>query len=234
MNSRIQIWCIWCAPAATVLYILAFWGIAGYVPPTAPGISTADLVSFYASHRDAIRLGQLLGMIFCILYIPWYAVLSAQIARIEKGFPILALIQFGGGLVLVVYFLFCGLLWNIAAYRPELHPELLRLIHDASWLGFVMIFPEYTLQLVVIAVAGFMDKREQPLLPRWACYYNLWAAATGFGGGMATFFKTGPFAYNGLFAFWMPVAFYVLWLCIMVPLLLRAVRRQALEPVAAT
>jgi hypothetical protein len=33
--------------------------------------------------------------------------------------------------------------------------------------------------------------------------------------GMLLFFKTGPFAYHGLFPFWLPVATFGLWVVLM-------------------
>ena len=37
MNTRMQMWCLWCGPAAMILFFLGFWGIAGLVPPRIPG-----------------------------------------------------------------------------------------------------------------------------------------------------------------------------------------------------
>ena len=51
----------------------------------------------------------------------------------------------------------------------------------------------------------------------------------GIGGGFATFFKTGPFAWDGLFGFWVPVAMYLTWLLTLFPLLLQLVKRTAAE-----
>lgn len=230
MNSlRIQQFCIVSAPVATIIYIIAFVGIAGFVPPTEPTMNLDSLVEMYNNNRNWIRTGNLIGMVVSILYLPWYAILAVHMARIEGRMPVLSIVQFAGGLILVVYFIFCGMLWNVAAYRPELAPEQLLLVHDASWLFFVMVYPEYSLQLICIAVVGFMDKRAQPLFPRWLCYFNLWVAVSAVGGGFATFFKEGAFAYNGLFGFWVPVAFFLMWLAIMVPVMWRGVARIAEE-----
>jgi len=144
---------------------------------------------------------------------------------------VLALMQFGGATLLVVYFVLCSMLWIIAAWRPGLDPNLLRLIHDGSWLIFVMVFPAYTMQMISISLAGFMDKSAQPTFPRWFCYFNLWVGFAGMGGGLATFFTDGPFAWNGLIGFWIPVAMFALWLFTTAVLLKRAIERQALEAV---
>jgi hypothetical protein len=46
-------------------------------------------------------------------------------------------------------------------------------------------------------------------------------------------FKTGPLAWNGVFAWWIPLSAYFVWFVVMVVLLLRAIgddeRRRRLE-----
>lgn len=227
MNSRIQLLSAWAGPVFLVLYLIAFWGIAGYLPPQSPLLSASDVAAFYEQHRNYVRAGQLLGLIFSTLLLPWFAVISVQMARIEGIFPVLALIQFGGGVLLIVFFQICSMLWIIAAWRPELDPNLIRLVHEASWLIFVMVFPAYTLQLICIAIAGFIDKSEHPIFPRWACYLNIWVGLSAIGGGFATFFKSGPFAWNGLLAFWLPVACFAVWLLVMAALLIMGIKRQS-------
>lgn len=230
MNTKLQLWCVWAGPVFLLLYALAFGGLAHYLPPQPPTWSAADVASFYELHRNQIRAGQLLCLIFSMLLFPWFAVISVQIARIEGRYPVLAVMQFGCGVLLIVFFVVCSMLWTAAAFRPEMDPNTIRTLHDTSWLMFVMVYPEYTLQLSCIAIAGFMDKSPQPLLPRWACYLNLWVGFSAVGGGFATFFKTGPFAWNGLFGFWVPVVLFTIWLFVMAPLLARAIKWQALHP----
>lgn len=229
MHTRIQKACVLSAPFATIIYIFAFAVIAGFVPPSDPTMGADALAQFYANDTNAIRAGQLIGMVASIFYLPWYAFLAVHMARIEGRYPILSVTQFTGGAILVVYFILCSMLWTVAAYRPDMPEAQLLMVHDASWLTFVMVYPEYTLQLVCVGIVGLMDKRPQPLLPRWVCFFNFWVAATAICGGFASFFKTGPFAYNGVFAFWFPVAFFIIWLCVMVPALWRGIDRIRLQ-----
>ena len=105
----------------------------------------------------------------------------------------------------------CGMLWIAATVRSELEPSTIRLLDDLSWLIFVMVFPGYVLQLSCIAVASFMDRSARPLWPRWVGYLNLWIALSGGGGGLAVFFKQGPFAWNGLVGFYIPIGAFTIW-----------------------
>ena len=115
-----------------------------------------------------------------------------QIARIERRMPVLAVIQFGAAVLLLVFFAVCAMLWITASFRPELDATSVRTLHDFGWLVFVMVFPGYTLQMICMAIAGFIDKSPTPTWPRWAAYFNLWVAFAGMGGGLAVFFKDGP------------------------------------------
>jgi hypothetical protein len=232
MNTRHQLWCAWAIVPFVVIYLIGFIGFAGFVPPQPPGMTGDELVQFYTQNRTGIRAGQLIGIFVSPLFLCWCAAISAQMARVETGrLPMLALLQFGNALILTIFFMLCGLIWSIAAYREDMSPELLRLVSDSGWLIFMMAFPQYLVQLGCLAAIGFSDQRPQPLFPRWYCYYAIWTAISGIGGGFATFFKHGPFAWNGLFGFWVPVAFFLLWLCVTQVYLLRAIRQQALEDI---
>jgi hypothetical protein len=98
-------------------------------------------------------------------------------------------------------------------------------MNDLAWLIFVMVFPTYVLQMVCIAVAAFMDT-EQRVFPRWYGYFCLWIGVSGSGGAIAVYFKDGPFAWNGVVGFWIPIVMFAVWLCLSVPVLLKSVNNQ--------
>jgi hypothetical protein len=228
MNTKTQMVCVWMGPLFLLCYGISFCGIGQYIPPQPPGWTAMQVASFYVEHADRIRIAQLLGLIFSTLLLPWFAVISVQMARIEGRVPVLAIIQFGGATLLVVFFQLCSMIWIIAAWRPDLDPALIRLLHDSGWLMFVMVFPAYTLQMLSLAIAGLKDRSREPTWPRWACYFTLWVGVAGGGGGLAVFFKSGPFAWNGLVGFYIPVAMFGLWLPVNAILMMRALRRQAI------
>ncbi len=69
---------------------------------------------------------------------------------------------------------------------------------------------------------------------RWVGYFNIWAGLLQIPGAMMPFFKTGPFAWDGLFAFWMPLVVFSLWIYVDTWAVLRAIRRDiAPLPIAA-
>jgi len=82
-----------------------------------------------------------------------------------------------------------------------------------------MVFPGYVFQMLCIGIAAFMDKDPNPVLPRWAGYLHLWVGISGMGGGIAVFFKHGPFAWNGVVGFYLPLTVFAVWLVVITGLL---------------
>ena len=226
MAKRIQLACVWAGPVFFVLYLIALAGFARFVPPPAPSWSADRIAEVFTDHANQIRVGMVLGLIATTLLIPFFAVISIHIARIERRMPVLALMQFGGAVLLIVFFQLCGMIWATATFRAELEPSTIRMLNDLSWLIFVMVFPGYVLQLSCIAIASFMDRSAQPLWPRWVGYLNLWIAMSGAGGGIAVFFKHGPFAWNGLVGFYIPIGAFVIWIAVMTYYMHTGITRQ--------
>jgi hypothetical protein len=227
-RTRVQLASVWAGPVFLVTYAIAFWGIAGWMPPSDPTLSADQVADIYAGDRTGIRVGLILSMVSATLLFPYFAMISRQIASIEGGrFSPLAMMQFGAGTLLIVFFDVCLMLWVGASFRSTFDPDTVRTLHDVAWLMFVMVFPGYCLQMICQSVAGFLDTSEHPTWPRWAAWMNLWVAFSGMGGGLAVFFKDGPFAWNGLIGFWAPITIFAIWLCVTTYLLRAAVQREA-------
>jgi hypothetical protein len=227
MSKQIQLMCVWSAPLFMVLYAIAFIGFSGFIPPPSPSWSAGQIAQLFDQHRMAIRFGQVLGLFATTLLFPFFAVISVQIARIEKRMPVLAVIQFGAATLLIVFFQLCSMLWVTASFRSELDPSTIRMLNDFSWLIFVMVAPGYVFQMLCIAIAAFRDKSAHPVWPRWAGYVCLWNALGGMGGALAVFFKDGPFAWNGLFGIYIPFGAFLVWLVMMTYLMHTGIKRQA-------
>ena len=181
----------------------------------------------YQAHTNQIRFGLLvmMGASACIL--PFAAVISAQMKRMEDKPSVLSNLQLVSGGIGVVFFIVPCLLWSIAAFRPERDAELIHLMNDAGWLMFLMPFTTFIVQNFAIGLAILGDNSAQPVFPRWVAYLNFWVAVLFIPGGLLTFFKTGPFAWNGLFAFWVPFVVFFSWYMVMFMLLRKGIIAQA-------
>jgi hypothetical protein len=64
------------------------------------------------------------------------------------------------------------------------------------------------------------------VFPRWAAYFNIWAALMLTPGTVVMFFKSGPLSWTGLFVFWLPFTAFFAWLMVMFRLLLKAIGQE--------
>lgn len=187
------------------------------------------LAAAYAANTGAIRFGLLLAMVSAALAIPFVAVIATQMRRIEGAFPVLTFTELVAGAVAVVILLVPTVMWTAAAYRPERAPEVIQGLNDFAWLFLLMTFAPFFVQLVSIGLAVLTDRRSPPLFARWVGYFNVWVAVLFMPGALITFFKTGPFAWNGLLAFWMPLSVFLLWFVVMFVVLVKAIRTPDAE-----
>jgi len=224
---------VWCWPVCIVTFFLFFGVVAGFIPPPQEDWSAQRIAEFYADNRTAIRIGLIGALFSSALMLPWFAVVSHEIRRIEGPGSILAPLQFGGAVILIAFFQIICLLWLLGSFRPEASADVIRATSDYGWLVWTTLIPTYMIQFICMAVAGFMDGRRKVLWPRWAAWANLWVAVTGAGGFMAVFFKDGPFSWNGLIGWWIPTVVFAVGMTMNTWLLLRYARDEvAPEPVS--
>lgn len=229
MNARIQRLCAWSGIAMIVMALVGLLFFAGFVPPPSPQLGAQAVAEIYRSHTVAIRFGLLVTTLGAALLAPFIAVITVHLKRIEGRTSPLTYIQLSLGTLLVFEFIMPLFVAQAAAFRPERSAETVQALNDLCWLMFVGLVSTAVLQVLAIAVAILSDKREHPVFPRWAGYFNIWAALLFAPGGLIVFFKTGPLAWNGVFTFWIPLAVFGIWFAVMTRLLLVAIGRQERE-----
>jgi hypothetical protein len=209
-SLRYQLISAWCGPAFLLTFVL-FWGVLGQnLPNPSPALSAADLTARYVAHLNDIRLGFIVSLITVVLYMPWTALLSTQMARIEGRFPVLSLLQLLGGGLTVMVVSFSAMFWAVAAFRPERDPSSFQLLTDMGWLCIDLQYACTTLQMVAAALVGLADKSKVPLFPRWVCFLTIWCGVSFFPASLTGVLKTGPFAWDGVLSYYIP---YFCWLC---------------------
>jgi hypothetical protein len=226
-NKRSQLFGAWCGPGFMLALALGFVLVAGLFPPHSPSFSGAEVAEFYQANTLRIRLGLLLFLWATALYLPFAGVLTVQMARIEGRFPMWSCVQLAASAGNVITLTFPMAFWATAAFRPERAPELIQLLDDLAWIPFVSMTSPFLVIPICIAIVGFMDKDPQPLFPRWACYYNLFAVSLLLPGGLIIFFQSGPFAWNGLFGIWIPFIDWGIWFGVTSYLLIKGIQRQS-------
>jgi len=103
--------------------------------------------------------------------------------------------------------------WMAVSFRyDDRAPDVTRALHDVGWILFMTVIWSLWVQLIAIAAAILIDRRSEPVLPRWLGYLNLWVAMLIIPAGLVLFFKHGPFAWNGVVGLYIPLAAFVIWM----------------------
>jgi hypothetical protein len=218
---------IWTGPALMGIFFVGFWVLGDFIPPPSPERSPQQVVEFFRTDTELKRLGLWMVAFAGALVCTWSVAISCQLRRIEGSIAPLAYVQMLLGALLALEFIFPTFVWQAILYRPETtSAELTYRLNDVAWLPFVGVVSTGVLQAISIGIATLMDTSERPVFPRWCGYFNFWVATTFMPAGLVVFFKHGPFAWNGVLAWWLLLVGFFLWLVVMTWLVLGNLREQ--------
>lgn len=223
---------IFCARCGPLFFLLYFAGqmIAGLVPVLPADLSAEQLANFYRSNTNMIRVGLCIAFVSAAFYLPFTAVIAAQIRRTEGSTPILTYIQLAGGLGTgFLNFLIPMLCLLTASFRPERSPEITQAFHDFAWLTMVIILNTNCVQYFAIgrAISRNHQLSDDPIFPRWIIYVNYVTGFSYFIDILIVFYKTGPFSWDGVVALYVTSVLWIIWIFSMAHVLVKAIRREA-------
>ncbi|HEX4247863.1 MAG TPA: hypothetical protein VH008_08335 [Pseudonocardia sp.] len=225
---------IWAGPALAVVFGIGLIPLAGFFPPPAPSAGSAEIVRLYTEHALSIRLGCFVMIVGLVLLIPWGIAIAALTGRISRAGAMLASGQIACVAASTTLIELIPTTWALAAFRPgEVAADITRTVNDFGWFLLLFAWPPFSLWSVLVAIAVFADDSEVPLFPRWTAYLSLWNAFLLVPGGLMAFFKVGPFAWNGVMAFYIPLLVFFVWLVGMTVAMLRISAREPEVALAA-
>lgn len=220
----------WSGPVFVVLYSAGML-IGGLFPPTQPTASAVDVAQFFVDHRIGIAVGTILmcfGTGFLGMFI---AAVAVQMRRTEMGAPLMTYAGLASAIFVAIDASLIPTLWAVCAYRAgEMQPDTVRMLNDIAW--FMFLFPWQLgggVWFIAVALAILRDKSPQPVYPRWLGFASLWFFVLTFPAGTIVFFKIGPFAFNGIIAFYIPLTALFIWIIALTTETLKAFKRQAAQ-----
>lgn len=222
---------IWSGPVGFGLFGIGLLALARFVPPPAPGLDAEAIAAIYRDHGLRIGLGAIVMMFGASLFAPFFAAISMFLKRMEpsEGSPY-SLIQAMCATIVVTMFFSGALLLAITAYRPERNAEITYVLNDITWIWFILPAPPAVFQSLVTGLAILGDRKR--LLPRWLGFLTLWTTVIFVPVVLGVLFKSGPFAWNGLFSFWIGAGIVGVWANILAMKMLGAIKSGAWDAAA--
>jgi hypothetical protein len=228
-SKTVQRICVWCGPAMAVIFAIGFL-LAGVIPPPSPNNSAQQIALWYRDNAINIRWGLVFTIIASALLGPYFSIITVQMRRMEGVRPTLAYTQLALGALAIIEFIIPVMIMQGAAFRTDRDPLLVQALNDVGWIMFLGVVTTFMIQLICFGVAILLDRRSEPIFPRWVGYFNIWISMLFMPGTFLVFFHTGPLAWNGLFIWWIPFAAFLAWFPVNTVYLLRAVNRDDYQP----
>lgn len=227
MSERSQIAAVWWTVAFLTLYGLSLIFLLQMLPPPAAALSPVEVTRWYAERATEIKLGAMVASWTSAGIFPIWAVISVQIARQHGGYSLWSIIAAVGGGMTALLLVFPPIFWGAAAFSLNRAPEITATLHDLGVLLLITTDQCVVLCWVALAVAclGPQPMPNSPF-PRWFGYFNIFFVLSAEPAALAWLTKTGPFAWEGIFPFWLPFAIFGLWVPVAATLLLRALKAQ--------
>jgi len=223
--QRVLIW------VSLVMY--GFFGLGlvvfmRFFPPPPPTLSVSEVVAVYTRNLPMFQTGVVMCLIGSAVLLPWSLVIYAQMTRLERGFPILSILQLLAGALGTVFMWAPPMLWGYAAFTVTRDPEIAMGAHQFGWLMMVVpvvVWPMQLLPIGVIALTKNEDDRYSAF-PRWLGYATILFAIEPLVELGAIVFKTGPVAWNGLLSWWIPMFMWFPWMLSVTFSILKSIKHQ--------
>jgi hypothetical protein len=220
--------CLASIPAFYTLFGIVFVILTRLMPPPAPTKSPAHVADWILGHRTSLQVGLVILFLSIGLSTMTTGLVVVQMRRMTGAGRWLAFGYLGALAVAVLPgCLFCGLMYALAAFRPDRPVAIMSLLYDAGMISFVGSLGCFIGQYLTFVIAVFRDRNQ--IFPLWFGYWSIWAGVTEIVAAPAWIYRTGPFAWNGLLAFYQGTVIWVSWQIGLTVLLFRAIRRQERE-----
>jgi hypothetical protein len=230
MSERSQSILVWWAIVFAVIYGIVLWLLLDMVPPPTAKLDATQIAHWYAVRHTKIRIGAVIASWTSAFMVPLSIVVAAQMSRQEKGSKIWSVMTVVGGGMMSIFLVLPPLFWGVAAFTPTRAPQVTAIMHELGMLTLTTTDQYYVFMWVAVVVISLLptSARNSPF-PRWFGYLSAWIALMFEAGAFAFLPRTGPFAWNGLLVFWVPLTLFGVWIAVMCRLLLVALKRQREE-----
>lgn len=202
----------WCGVGYCVLLLIGWWVIGGFFPLHDPSAGPEAIAEFFRTHDGGSRAGLVLVMWGGATFIPFAAALTDYVSRIEgRNGPltrIMGMATYSNALMTFLPPMF----WLVAGFRPQQRSaELTYLLNDLGWLWFLGAIAVVMPMFIAHGVAVLHQPEQQQIFPRWMAWLSFLIFCAFIPDQLMFFVKSGPFAWNGVISFWIPLTLFCNW-----------------------
>lgn len=229
-NFRHVRFCAWNGMLFMAVFMV-FWGLMGHnLPPWGGDEPASAIARYFRETRNWVRTGMVISMTFAVSYAVWGLAIGKVMRHAAGRDSILVDLQVWGAGLTVVPVLVSSSFWLAGSYRPDTLPdEILQLLYDMAWLLIDLAYSVTSVQMIALGVGFLQDKRAKPLFPKWVCWYSIWVGFMFVAECLMPFFKSGPFARQGILNFWIEFSIFFAYAPIITWFLLKAIPRLERE-----
>jgi len=224
----------WSGPIFFTLFFVMWGLLADNFPPMSPNLSAEAMKQHYIDLRFPIMLGMSVCMVGGAFYMTWGCAVSRLMRRIEGPEGMFSNLEMmGATITFTPIVVACGL-WLVAAMQANvLSAEIIQSMYLLGWMIIDIAYMVTSFQIMGASIVFLKDKREKKLVPAWVSWWGWVTIASFFPVSLIPFFKTGPFALNGLFNFWVAFPTWYIWIVAMSIYIIKAINRIEIEDGAA-
>ncbi|TRX56483.1 hypothetical protein FNN08_02825 [Thalassomonas sp. M1454] len=228
MNDSYLRLCSWGGPIFCVLFLIGFIGFADFMPPISPANSAQEVADIYKNDATSIKIGLIFMMIATSFTMPFVSAIITRMKQMQNSSPTLVttFVIVSAALSCFLFVLICS--WAVSSFRADRAPEIIQAFNDFAFILLIWPVSLIPVSYIALGLAILADNKQQPIFPRWFAFLNFWFAVLAYGGCLLIFFHEGPFAWDGLIAFWIPAVAFFGWYIVTSVVLLQS-KSPALE-----
>lgn len=215
LDARNQVAGAWCGIACAVLLLIGWCALAQFLPPPSPNLGPEALDSYLSDGTTLKMLGFVIAIWGGVLFLPFSISIALQLSKIGKHVRFWTYTEAAAGIFGTIFVTVPFVAMMAVAFRLDRPVEATQVMSDFAFIFALTTVQGFFVQNFAIGFAILQDRSPTPVFPRWVAYYNFWVALAFVPAALIPFFKTGPFAWNGIFSFWIPVGLFVSWIFVM-------------------
>lgn len=227
-SPKRELWLAWWTMVIFYnFFFVLFFGVTRIQPPPDPAWELPQIVEWFTTHQYGLLLG--FGIVFVIsaLCIAANALIAYSMTRmsVSRSFAYSYILIYS--LSAVPGMLLTCIALVVGAMRPERDPEVIRWLYDLAFMAFDGTMGVFLIGSLIWMLAILLDKNG--VFPKWFAYLSLCNALTEVVVAPAWLFNASPtFSWDGIIAWWIDVAVFMIYTAAFIFLLKRMIERDDL------